>query len=394
MKDKTTKTVILIANSDGALYMFRKTLIEELVERNHKVISVSGHSVEGEYSERLRSIGVMKHHEISFSGSSINPLSFLKLILTIIKIYKEHNPDIVHCFTHKACISGAIARKIINLEARLIFTITGLGRVFSELNLRNIVLRSLIEFQYRLVCNSAHKVFFQNKDDAELFINKCNLKKNKVRVVGGSGVDLSEMKCESRPSKIPSKLRKLGIDSKKIVILKLGRGMIQKGFFEFYSAAKEISISHPNKYLFIHAGNIDNEIYKKIGSDELENFARAHCVKFLGFRKEVKDLLLFSDVVVHPSYYREGVPRSLIEALAMDKPIITCETIGNKETVKDGWNGFFCEPRSVKSLISKILLANKDFILDSKGRSRILAESKFDVRIINKNVRDMYFNKI
>ena len=350
--------------------------------------------MEGSYKEKLKNLGVFKHIEVNFSGVNISLLSILSNIAKIYRYCKLYNPDIVHCYTHKGCIAGGSALFFSRSQARLFFTITGLGRIFTSKSLKNIFLQKMITTIYFFLCKRTHKVFFQNPDDAELFMRKSRLVKEKIILVGGSGVNLKKINTYT-----DYKLDLNGIPSKKInssqnekiVILMLGRGMFEKGFFEFYEAAKLFNQLFPEKYLFIHAGYIDEDVLKNIENSDIYEFAKKYSVHYLGFRQDSEALLSYADIVVHPSSYREGVPRSLIEALAMDKSIITCNTIGNRETVIDGWNGLFCIPGSANSLVSCILKIDRKFLFNAQGKSMKLAEIKFNVCIIDDKVFESYF---
>ncbi len=389
------KTIFFIANSDGALFNFRESLIRKLVKTEYRVITISGTSVEGCYRSKLKNLGVYKHIELNFSGSKISILSFIFLIFKVSKLCHKFNPDIVHCFTHKGCISGALGVIFSLSKARLVFTITGLGRVFTSNGFLRPLLRKFILFQYLLVSFRAHKVFFQNTDDANLFEKKCLLNKRQILVVGGSGVDLKKINPENEydlDEKDSYFNNLIKFKDKKIVVLMLGRGMIEKGFFEYYQAAKFISELFPQKYIFVHAGSIDENVLGEINANDIDLFAKSHSVNYLGFRNDSEALLSYSDIVIHASYYREGVPRSLIEALAMDKTIITCDTIGNREVLVNEWNGFFCLPRNTQSLISCILRADDDFRSMATGNSLLLASKKFDVEVIDESVLRAYFD--
>lgn len=317
------------------------------------------------------------------------------MIFKVSKLCHKFNPDIVHCFTHKGCISGALAVIFAMSKARLVFTITGLGRVFTSNGFSKYLLKKFILLQYFLVSIRVNKVFFQNIDDANLFEKKCLLNKKKIEIVGGSGVDLKKINPEiiydlEEKNSYFNNLIKL--KDEQTVVLMLGRGMAEKGFFEYYQAAKFINELFPQKYIFVHAGSIDEEVLREIDADSIDVFARSHSVNYLGFRNDSEALLSLSDIVIHPSYYREGVPRSLIEALAMDKTIITCDTVGNREVLVNSWNGFFCLPRNTHSLVSSILKADGDFRSMTAGNSLLLASKKFDVAKIDESVFKAYFD--
>jgi N,N'-diacetylbacillosaminyl-diphospho-undecaprenol alpha-1,3-N-acetylgalactosaminyltransferase len=226
-------------------------------------------------------------------------------------------------------------------------------------------------------------------------MKKSSLVKEKIILVGGSGVNLKKINTYTDYkldlNDIPSK-KINSSQNEKIVILMLGRGMFEKGFFEYYEVAKLFNQLFPEKYLFMHAGYIDEDVLKNIENSDIYEFAKKYSVHYLGFRQDSAALLSYADIVAHPSSYREGVPRSLIEALAMDKSIITCNTIGNRETVINGWNGLFCIPGSANSLASCILKIDRKFLLNAQGKSMKLAEIKFNVSIIDDKVFESYFS--
>jgi len=384
--------VMLIANSDGSLYNFRSTLISKLISSGNTVVTISGSSSEGSYKQRLESLGVEHQISFDFSGSKVAPMSFLRLILEITCAIRKYSPNIVHCYTHKACLAGSIGSILSGSNAKVFFTITGLGRAFSSDEISYRVIRATLLLNYRILSKKVSRFFFQNYDDASLFEKKCDLPKEKIEVVGGSGVDLELVRKQIKKTEI-NNILPLKINKNRINILCLSRGMIQKGFFEFYKAAKILSEIFPDKYTFYHAGTIDNEVLDKINNKDINKFAKLHCVDYLGYVNEVITVISEMDIIVHPSYYREGVPRSLIEALALDKVIVTCDTIGNREVVFDGWNGFFCKPKNAQSLASKIIAVDIDFLIKSKGRSYLIAEKKFDVRKIDEAVLRAYTGK-
>lgn len=376
------KVIILIANSDGAIYNFRKSLIERLVSLNLKVIVVGGTSLEGDYTSRLSDLGVEKIISLNTVGKLSVLASLVRAIIVVIKLLSRENVAVVHCFTHFGCIAGGIASKLsMRSDSRLVFTLTGLGRLFVKDDASSKISRAVLMFIYKCIDSQVCRYFFQNTDDMEFFTTELGLSSCRREVVGGSGVDLNEFQ--------PSNDNYINLRAP-IKVLCLSRGMVEKGFFEFYKVAMRFANQQPGRFEFMHAGNIDRSVSRALGGETIQDFALRHHVKYLGFVTNIKEVLDNANVIVHQSYYREGVPRSLIEALAMDKFIITCDTVGNREVVINVENGFFCEPASEDSLFSAINLVTKTELKKREGISRALAVARFDVKKIDEAVIKSY----
>jgi N,N'-diacetylbacillosaminyl-diphospho-undecaprenol alpha-1,3-N-acetylgalactosaminyltransferase len=168
------------------------------------------------------------------------------------------------------------------------------------------------------------------------------------------------------------------LENKRIVLFP-ARGVREKGFFEFYDAARIINDLEPQRYCFIHLGQVDSASSGGIPSGDMAEFARQCGVRYLGFKDDIDRYLRGTDIVVLPSY-REGTPRSLIEALALGKCIITTDVPGCRETVLAGWNGYLCTASSSMSLAATLLRIEDDFILKARTRARKLCEIKYDAR--------------
>lgn len=370
----------MIANTDGALYNFRKPLIKRLISEGFEVHSISSSkSPEGSYIGALQELGVYTH--IVEFDNSVSIFSNIDMFREVNKIVKKVSPDIVHSFTHKPAIFGTFSARL-NKVQKIFITVTGLGRLFSYDTFKFKVYRKILLNQYKLACRFSSKVFFQNPDDMDFFIKSRIIKKNKAVLTPGSGIDLEEFSFSKDNIKIAKDLlsQELGIDIKsRIVVLFPARALPEKGFFEFYKSAKFIS-QLTDKYVFIHLGSA----YSDAGLDEkkIRSLSSECKVFYLGFKKNIKDYMLASDVIVLPSYYREGIPRSLIEALALDKIIITTNLPGCRETVIDGWNGFFVKEKDWRDLTGKILNINEKTLLEFTNRSLLLAKRYFNSKIL------------
>lgn len=372
--------ILMIANTDGALYNFRKPLIKKLISEGFEVHSISSSkSPEGSYIKLLEKLGV--HTHIVEFDNSVNIFSNFSIFNEINKIIKKVSPDIAHSFTHKPAIFGTFSARL-NGTKKIFITVTGLGRLFSYDTFKFKVYRKVLLDQYKLACRFSSKVFFQNPDDMNFFIERKIVKEDRAVLTPGSGIDLEEFSFSKEKIKIAKDFlsQELGIDVKnRIIVLFPARALPEKGFFEFYKSAKFIS-QLTDKYVFIHLGSA----YPDAGLDEkkIKDLSIESKVFYLGFKKNIKDYMLASDIVVLPSYYREGIPRSLIEALALDKIIITTNLPGCRETVIDGWNGFFVREKDWRNLVEKIFSIDENILKKFSGRSILLARKYYDSRIL------------
>jgi len=349
--------IAFLSHQDLNLYLFRLPIMKRLVEKGHEVyVIVPKGEVFGEFEKH----GI-KAISYEIKRESLNPFKELFSILEIKKKIKAINPDILHTFTHKPNIYGNLTghKNIIN-------TVTGLGSFFTKNDLKSKIVRAAIMLLYKTTAKNAKKVVFQNRDDMEYFLNKNVVSLSQAELIRSSGVDTSFFAPMPKSKRL---LKELGLDEKPVVLM-IARVLRDKGVEEYIKAAETLK----DKAHFLYVGGIDYG-NKNAYVPDWKN------VKYLGFRKEIKELISISDVVVLPSY-REGVPRTLLEAAAMAKPIVTTDTVGCREVVEDGKNGFLVPVKDHKILSQKIGLLLEDENLRKKMGEfgRIKAIEEFDVK--------------
>lgn len=382
--------VLMIVNTDGALYIFRKPIIKRLVSLGHEVVSITS---ESRYFDGLKALGV-KPIALDFARHSVSPTQNFGLLIQLYRLIKQQRPNIVHNFTHKPAIYGTVAAWFAG--ARSIFiTITGLGTLFMRDDAKTKLLRWLLLVQYRFSLRFATKVFFQNPDDMEYFLSRKIVDPKKAVLTHGSGIDLEEYSLPSVADVIQAKLLlgvELGTDLlyKKVVLFP-ARGVREKGFFEFYEAAKAVNKVAPGQYIFIHLGLIDLDVSSQLTKEGIEKFCSECGVRYLGFKDDIKLYMQAADIVALPSF-REGTPRSLIEALALGKVVLTTDAPGCRETVVDGRNGYLCKVADVNSLVTKLVAVDTELIHRARSFSRIFCEKKFDVTLLVDMTLGCYFS--
>ena len=352
------KKIVLSSNTSWSIFNFRFGLIKELL-KNYEVIVVAP---KDKYSEKLINLGC-KYYDIYIDRKGTNPINDLKTFWQYYRLYKKIKPDITLHFTIKPNIYGNFASQLLRIP--VVNNITGLGTLFIKKNF----ITYLAEIMYKIALRNSF-VFFQNKEDKELFVQK-NLVK-RYDVLPGSGVNTKKFK----PIKIEKK-------DNIFRFLLIARMIWDKGIGEYVEAAKIIKQKYKNvEFLLLGPVRVDNPT--TIPKEQIDKWQKEGLVKYLGTTNDVKNIITKVDCVVLPSY-REGISRVLLEAAAMEKPLIATNIAGCKEVVEDGINGYLCKVKDVKDLADKMekmlnLSEDKRKEMGKAGRKKMIKE--FDERIV------------
>lgn len=358
---------LLIAGFPDSLLHFRGPLIEALLSCGLEVHVAAPNLQEGkELRARMEAKGLIVH-SVPLLRTGMNPLADLKTLFALWSLMRLIRPDFVMSYTIKPVIYGSIAAWLARVKYRFAL-ITGLGYAFQGEGRRD-ALRSLVQRMYAIALRRTHKVFFQNPDDEALFRLNDILKPVVPSVVlNGSGVDVAAFDVSPLPSEP--------------VFLLIARLLGDKGVREYVAAAREVRLGFP-RARFLLVGWID-ENPDAIKQGELDAWIQEGVVEFLGRMADVRPAIAAASVYVLPSY-REGTPRTVLEAMAMGRAIITTNAPGCKETVIDGTNGFLVPVREVMPLVEAMrkFLDSPELISSMGFQSRQLAMGKFDVRSVN-----------
>lgn len=318
-------------------------------------------------------------HEVPMQRTGTNPASDLKTLLSMYALIKKIKPDHVLSYTIKPVIYGTLAAWLAKVPNRYAL-ITGLGYAFQnvETHSKRSIFQKLVHGLYQQALSRSHKAFFQNPDDLKLF-QDLHLLKSQIPsvVVNGSGVNVTDFNILPLPTNEQQQA--------KISFLLIARLLIDKGVREYAQAAEIIKQKHPNVE-FNLVGWID-ENPSAITQQELDQWVAKKIVKYWGKLADVRPAIAESSVYVLPSY-REGTPRTVLEAMAMGRAIITTDAPGCRETVVDGDNGFLVEVKSVESLVEAMQkFINQPELIEKMGnRSREIALHKYDVHQVNKHM--------
>ena len=320
--------ICFFANSDFYLYNFRFNLLKELKKSGWEVF-VCSPETKSHYIDEFKSVGII-FLPVSIKrgiGSIFNNWRYYQKIK---KICYENKFDICHNFTPKVSILGTWAQKKSGIK-NIICSVSGLGYLYASSKIYYKILRFFVNKAYQLSFSFCKKVIFQNPDDLEFFLNKKIIKKEKTELILGSGVDCNYFQKEkANIGEAEAIKRQIGWTGETIVIM-ISRLLWQKGVKEFVEASEKLRNS---KIKFVLVGPIDKENPDFVPSKNISEWEEKGLIQYLGERKDVRELLLASDIFVLPSYYQEGVPKSLLEAAAMEKPLIGVNNVGIREVIE------------------------------------------------------------
>lgn len=311
----------------------------------------------------------LKTINLPMSRSGMNIFQELGTLNFLRKLYKRERPDVVHHVGMKTILWGTLAAKFSHVNG-VANAISGLGGFFAEDNkgLMAKMMPKVLRFSHHrknLLC------IFQNDEDKGLYVKNGIIKPEQARYIKGSGVDLKEFCYTPEPTE------------GKIRVILTARMIVEKGIFILTEAAERLRSKYEDKVEFLLVGGIDDHP-GAITKEQLDKVCDGKYIQWLGYRTNVKELLQSCHVVAFPSYYMEGLPKSLIEANAIGRPIITCNSVGCKETVIDGHNGFLIPTKDTNALVEKldILLGDTTLRQIMGLNARKYAEENFSIEMV------------
>lgn len=319
----------------------------------------------------------LKVINLPMSRSGMNIFEELKTLNFLRKLYKKEKPDVVHHVGMKTILWGTLAAKFAKVNG-VVNAISGLGGFFAEDNkgMLSKIMPKVLRFSHNrpnLLC------IFQNDDDWGLYVKHGIIKHEQGRFIKGSGVSLDEFCYTPEPAE------------GKIKVILTARMIVEKGIFLLTEAAEKLRSKYEDSVEFLLVGGIDDHP-GAITKEQLAEVCDGKYIQWLGYRTDVRDLLKSCHIVAFPSYYMEGLPKSLIEADAIGRPIITSNSVGCKDTVVDGENGFLIEPKDVDALTEKLdlLLSNKELRQKMGKAARAYAEKNFDIEVVKERHLAIY----
>ena len=354
--------ILFICTTSNQIITFRKSLIKELQNRGNKVSAIA---FDEDYKAQVNEMGVDLYC-VSAANRSLNPFQTLALKGRITKIIKQLSPDMVFTFMLKPNTFGVLAAHKAGIE-NIYSMVEGAGDVFIKNGFKWKVIRSVVCRLYKKAFKFSKKVFFLNNDDKAEFIERKLVKEEQCEVVHGIGVDLERFTYK------PVKNNR--------TFLMIARMLKTKGVFEYCECARIVKQKYPDAVFNYLGAEGDVKVV------DIDEYITDGSINYLGTTKDVRPFIEDCSLYLLPSY-REGMPVSIMEAQAVGRGVITSNSVGCKDTVIDGYNGFLIEKKDVKAMAEKCIYAIEHFdeIAVMGQNARKFAKENFDCNKINEKI--------
>lgn len=367
--------IALIGTTANCVIGFRSDLIKSMIKEGHQVYAFAL-----DYTPETKAI-ICKFGatpiDYNFNRAGLNPISDIINTIKLTKTLKKMAVDVVFSYFSKPVVFGTIAAKLAGVK-KVVGMLEGLGFFFIAqergFNIKFRIVKKLQIFLYKFSIPLLDKIIFLNKDDVIDLIEANNIKTKDICILGGIGVDINEYRYAAP---------KRG----EVSFIFVARLLAEKGIHEYIEAARITKVKYPNTR-YIVLGGLDFENPGALSKDELDRLISENLIIYPGHVDNVNDWLTNSSVFVLPSYYREGVPRSIQEAMAIGRAIITTDNPGCRDTVQDGLNGYIVPIKSPSLLSSAMikLIQNPDLVIEMGIASRRIAEEKYDSQKVNQKL--------
>ena len=361
--------ILIVSPKNKTVFNFRGDLIKDMISNGNEVV-VTGPN--RDFEEDVYSLGVSKFIEVPLVKDNMSVKGDLNYFKQLKQVIKAEHPDLVFSYTIKPVIYGSIAAKKAGVR-KIYAMVTGLGRVYASSGIKTKIIRFITKHLYKKAFKSCNAVIFQNSDDLNTFVKEKYLSSGKAHLVNGSGVNMERFKRTPLPEKIS--------------FLMIGRIIKEKGVFEYCEAAKIVKEKYPD-VKFVLLGGFDNSI-GAIKREDIQPYIESNIIDFPGETKDPVAYYKNCSVFVLPSYYREGLPRTILEAMSCGRPIITTEWPGCREPVSDGVNGFLVPIKDSRFLADRmvLLICNKEIVSQFSNESYLICKEQYDVNFVNKQMK-------
>ena len=365
MTDLNKPSIIVLSSYTPSLFWYRIDMMKCFIDRGYDVYAVADQP-ESEWSVKFSDLGI-KYKQIFIQRNGMNPFKDMRTIKCIVDLYREIKPHKVFTYQAKSTIYGGIAARIIG-GLDVYPMIGGVGSIYLSNTLKARLIRTIVNFEYRIALRKSATVFFQNNDDLATFRDNKIIKNQKVCMISGSGVNTQLF----YPMEFPNE----------ISFLFTARLIKDKGIYEYLQACKMLKQDYCNVKCSI-VGPYDTNP-TAVTAEELKPYIDNSIIQYFGNQEDVRPFIQQSSVFVLPSY-REGTPKAVLEAMSCGRAVITTDSPGCKETVVDGVNGYLVPVKDADAIYKKMkyFVENPDLVETMGKESRNIVEKKFDVRIVN-----------
>lgn len=360
--------IAVLSSHTPSLFWFRMDMMTEFNNKGHTVIAL-GADPEAAWKDKFRENNI-DYRQLHVERNGVNPFKDLNTFVELCKFMKKEKPDKIFTYQAKTVVYGSVAAKIRGIT-EVYPLIAGLGSVFRGTGYKNKIVKTIMKVEYWIACRCSKKVFFQNNDDKNEFIHNGLIKEDKTVIINGSGVNLEKF----QPTAIPVEP----------AFLLIGRLIRDKGVNEYLEACKAVKEKYPNVRCLL-VGPYDSNP-SALKPEELKPFIDNEIVEYFGEQSDVRPFIAQCSTFVLPSYH-EGTPKTVLEAMAMGRSIITTNAPGCRETVTDGVNGYLVGVKDIQGIVDrmKYLICNPNTSKEMGAASLRIATEKYDVKIVNKAI--------
>lgn len=366
--------ILFLVNVDRFFLSHRLPIALHMKEKGYEVYVACDNTG---YKDRILRSG-LKYIETKIDGTNTNILKNLFTLIGVYRIYRSHNFDIIHNVTIKPVLYGSLVGRLLG-KKKIVNAISGFGHLFTEnrgQSTRGNLIKSFLKnaFSYKKL-----RFIVQNTDDLEMLTETFNVPSNRIILIKGSGVNLKNVQY-AHPE-----------EREKVKLLLHARMIYDKGVLEFYQMATRLKQDYGDRIECILCGSLDPNV-TAVPETVLQQWNEEGNVNWIGYSEQIFEVIADSDIIVYPSYYREGLPKSLIDAAAVGRPIITYNVTGCRDALIEGENGFFAETKNIDDLVkyAKILIEDRDLRLQMGLASRRLAEQNFDINLVIRDTVELY----
>ena len=331
----------------------------------YEVIAIGNEPVSS-WCERFAKMGV-RYLSADISRNGTNPFSDIRTFVSLHRILKQEAPDKIFVYQAKTVIYGSLAGKILGMK-EIYPLIAGIGSIFLEDTFKTRILRFIMILEYKTALRKCPKIFFQNQDDVAVFRNHHLIKDCQIVMLHGSGVNLCKFEVLPQPEQIS--------------FIYIGRLIRDKGIYEYLEAAKVVKSRYPDTRCLL-VGPFDSNP-SALKAEDLQPFIDEGTIEYFGEQNDIRPFLMQAAVLVLPSY-REGTPKSVLEAMACGRAVITTDAPGCRETVADGVNGYLVPVQDAGAVADRMIhLREHPELIESMAKAgRSMAEETFDVMKVN-----------
>ncbi|MBQ8830070.1 MAG: glycosyltransferase family 4 protein [Oscillospiraceae bacterium] len=357
--------IAVLSSFTTSLFWFRIDMMKAFVNAGCEVLAI-GDAPEEEWCERFLQIGV-RYRSIPVSRNGTNPINDMKTLCALYKLLKEEKPDKIFSYQAKTVIYGGIAARMLGIS-EVYPLIAGVGSVFLGEGLKRKLIKWILCTEYRVGLKKAANIFFQNRDDLNMFTSNGIITEDRVVMINGSGVNLKKFTSAKLPEETS--------------FLCISRLIKDKGVMEYLDASRKIRKLHSDVTCVL-VGPFDTNP-SAIKPDELQPYIDDGSVVYVGEQKDVYPYLINCTAYVLPSYH-EGTPKTVLEAMASGRPVITTDAPGCRETVCNGVNGYLVQVKNVDAVVEAMekIIADPQKTEEMANNARKIAEDRYDVNKIN-----------